>query len=522
MVAALPGGGEARPGQARWPAVAERSRPGATWSCGPAPAPARRSATWCPPSSPASGSSSPPPPRRCRTSWPAKDLPVPRRAPRPPVHLGGAQGPVQLRVRAAPGRGRPRGRLPTATASDPRAADRRPAGARRARRAGRPRRAGRHRRVGGHAPTPATGPSSPSSPSDAAWAAVSTTSRDCPGAARCPRGDRLLHRGGPGPGGRRPTSWWSTCTSTGSTWPATARSCPSTTSPSSTRRTCSTTSSRPPPASRSAPGGSRHLARLLRGILAEAGDHDHRRGRLRRRAVAGALGAPPRPAADRPAARRPGRRPGGRPAAGSRPRRRRCATSPTAPATTSSARAIRARQAATALLDDIDAVDRSPTTPTSCWSTGPEHAPALRLAPIDVAGLLRERAVVPPHRGADQRHPRAGLRAARSGCPSGPTSCSTSAARSTTRPTASSTAPPACPAPPNPGGPTPPSTSWPRSSRPRAGARSPCSPATGRWTAPSTRSATGCRTRCSPRATCPSRRSSSGSPASPRPACSPR
>src|SRR5690606_14336579 len=54
------------------------------------------------------------------------------------------------------------------------------------------------------------------------------------------------------------------------------------------------------------------------------------------------------------------------------------------------ARAIRARQAATALLDDLDAV-ASPAGDQVLFVTGPEHAPALRLAPLDVADLLRER-----------------------------------------------------------------------------------------------------------------------------------
>ena len=54
------------------------------------------------------------------------------------------------------------------------------------------------------------------------------------------------------------------------------------------------------------------------------------------------------------------------------------------------ARAIRARQAATALLDDLDAVC-APTDAHVLFVTGPEHATTLRLAPLDVAGLLRER-----------------------------------------------------------------------------------------------------------------------------------
>lgn len=55
-----------------------------------------------------------------------------------------------------------------------------------------------------------------------------------------------------------------------------------------------------------------------------------------------------------------------------------------------SARALRARQAATALVDEIDAVAQ-PDEAQVLWVTGPDNAPALRLAPIDVAGLLRAR-----------------------------------------------------------------------------------------------------------------------------------
>ncbi len=87
-------------------------------------------------------------------------------------------------------------------------------------------------------------------------------------------------------------------------------------------------------------------------------------------------------------------------------------------------------------------------------------------------------AVVAPHRGADERDARVRASVPTSGCRSRPVTCWMSAARSTTRPTASSTARSVCRGRPTPGGPTPPSTSWPCSSTPRAGAPSPCSPAT--------------------------------------------
>ena len=53
-------------------------------------------------------------------------------------------------------------------------------------------------------------------------------------------------------------------------------------------------------------------------------------------------------------------------------------------------RAVRARQAATALLDDLDAV-AAPDDAHVLFVTGPEHALSLRLAPLDVAALLAER-----------------------------------------------------------------------------------------------------------------------------------
>jgi ATP-dependent DNA helicase DinG len=55
-----------------------------------------------------------------------------------------------------------------------------------------------------------------------------------------------------------------------------------------------------------------------------------------------------------------------------------------------SARAVRARQAATSLLDDIDAI-AEPRDDQVLFVTGPERSPLLRLAPLDVAALLRDR-----------------------------------------------------------------------------------------------------------------------------------
>ena len=52
-----------------------------------------------------------------------------------------------------------------------------------------------------------------------AWAMVSTTARECPGAFRCPSGGTASPRT-PGPAPPRPTWWWSTPTCTAPIWPA--------------------------------------------------------------------------------------------------------------------------------------------------------------------------------------------------------------------------------------------------------------------------------------------------------------
>lgn len=53
------------------------------------------------------------------------------------------------------------------------------------------------------------------------------------------------------------------------------------------------------------------------------------------------------------------------------------------------AKATRARLAATALIDDLDAVSRANDTQV-LWVEGTETSPALRLAPVDIAGLLQD------------------------------------------------------------------------------------------------------------------------------------
>ena len=422
----------------------------------------------------------------------AKDLPFLEQHARPPVHVGRPQGPVELRVRAAPGRGgaapdRSRGRRCCGRRVRGDGA-RRPARARRAGRAGRPRRARHHRRVGRPPRSPATGPSSTSSPARRHGRRSAPTSRDCPGAARCPRGDRCFAEAARDRAAEADVVvvnlhlYGLDLASDGAILPE--HDVAVIDEAHLVDDIISATAGVELGAGRFT-----HLARLLRGILAEAGD-----------TIAGvtdsgpscssALVGPPRPAPDRPAARRrwPARWP-------------------------RSAAAVEAALTALrgipdGLGDDVHG-PRHPgppgrhrparrhrrgrparPTPTSCSSPGPSTPPPSGWRPLDVAGLLARAALVASHRRADQRHPARRASAPTSACPSGPTSCSTSAARSTTRPTASSTARPASPAPPIPAGPTPPSTSWRRSSRPRAGAPWRCSPATRPWTAPSTPCAT--------------------------------
>jgi ATP-dependent DNA helicase DinG len=227
----------------------------------------------------------------------------------------------------------------------------------------------------------------PEEPDEATWAAVSTTSRDCPGARRCPRGadcfaeaarDRAaaadvvvvnLHLYG------------LDLASDGAVLPEHDVTVIDEAHVVDDIISATT-------GVEVGPGRFTHLGRLLRGILAEAGDtisgvHDsagvltgalapHREQRLTvplPDALTGALAALRRRVEQAQAALR---------------------NIPDSAADDVTARAVRARQAATALLDDLDAVSE-PGDEHVLFVTGPEHAPALRLAPLDVAGLLRDR-----------------------------------------------------------------------------------------------------------------------------------
>jgi ATP-dependent DNA helicase DinG len=227
----------------------------------------------------------------------------------------------------------------------------------------------------------------PEEPDEATWAAVSTTSRDCPGARRCPRGadcfaeaarDRAaaadvvvvnLHLYG------------LDLASDNAILPE--HDAVVIDEAHLVEDTISSTAG-----IEVGPGRFTHLGRLLRGILAEAGTTvtgvteagsvvteaigSHREQRLT---------APlPDPVTDALTLAR------SRVTAALDALR----NIPDDATDDASARALRARQAATALVDEIDAVTH-PNDAQVLWVTGADHAPVLRLAPIDVAGLLRAR-----------------------------------------------------------------------------------------------------------------------------------
>jgi ATP-dependent DNA helicase DinG len=224
-------------------------------------------------------------------------------------------------------------------------------------------------------------------PSEAAWAAVSTTSRDCPGAARCPRGDRCFAEAARDRAALADIVvvnlhlYGLDLASDGAILPE--HDVTVIDEAHVVEDVISATTGVEIGAGRFT-----HLARLLRGILAEAGDTTagvadsgsvltsalvpHRDQRLTAPlpdALAGALAAVRRRVEAAQVALR---------------------GVPEGAGDDVQARAIRARQAATALLEEIDAVS-APTDAHVLFVTGPEHAPTLRLAPLDVAGLLRER-----------------------------------------------------------------------------------------------------------------------------------
>jgi len=222
-------------------------------------------------------------------------------------------------------------------------------------------------------------------PSEATWMAVSTTSRDCPGARRCPRGDECfaerardiaaeadvvvvnLHLYGLGlatGGGMIPEHDVVVIDEAHVLDDVISASC----------------------GMEIGPGRFSHLGRLLRGILADAGttvtDVDgagsvlgdvllpHRGRRLTAPLpdeVATALAAVRERIVRAQAA---------------------LANLPEDAPGDAAARALRARQATSVLIDDLD-VAANPSTSQVVWVEGPERSPVLRVAPLDVATLLQ-------------------------------------------------------------------------------------------------------------------------------------
>jgi ATP-dependent DNA helicase DinG len=255
----------------------------------------------------------------------------------------------------------------------------------------------------------------PDEPSESTWAAVSTTSRDCPGARRCPRGTECFAEAARGRAAAADLVvvnlhlYGLDLASDGAILPE--HEVVVIDEAHVVEDTISATAG-----IEIGPGRFTHLARLLRGILAEAGDTIAGigdAGSMLTAAIGGLrdqrIKAPiPADVATTLATVR-----------------NRVVQAQTAlrgipddATDDASARAIRARQAATSLLEEIDAV-AEPNDAQVLWVTGPEYAPALRLAPIDVAGLLKARlwsqraavltsatlpAGIGPHLGLPQRN----------------------------------------------------------------------------------------------------------------------
>ncbi|HKH04489.1 MAG TPA: ATP-dependent DNA helicase [Acidimicrobiales bacterium] len=227
----------------------------------------------------------------------------------------------------------------------------------------------------------------PEEPDETTWAAVSTSARDCPGARRCPRGGQCFAEMARDRAAEADVVvvnlhlYGLDLATDNAVLPE--HDVVVIDEAHVVEDTISATSG-----VEIGPGRFTHLSRLLRGILAEAG--------ATVTGVADAAGvltsaigprrdqrltAPlPVPVAD-----------------AIQLARSRCTAAlealrhiPDDASDDATARAVRARQAATALADELEAVSH-PTDAQVLWVTGPEHAPALRLAPIDVAALLDAR-----------------------------------------------------------------------------------------------------------------------------------
>jgi ATP-dependent DNA helicase DinG len=222
-------------------------------------------------------------------------------------------------------------------------------------------------------------------PSEAAWAAVSTTARECPGAHRCPRGDDCFAEAARARAAEADVVvvnqhlYGLDLASDGAILPD--HDVAIIDEAHQVDDIISATAGVELAAGRFA-----HLARNLRGILADAGDTITRvgdAGGLLTDALAGhrdeRLVTPlPSDLADTLVRLR------------SRVEEAVAAlrSIPDDATDDATARAVRARQAATSLLDDIDAVAQ-PGEGHVLFVSGPERAPTLRLAPLDVAPLLQ-------------------------------------------------------------------------------------------------------------------------------------
>ncbi len=222
-------------------------------------------------------------------------------------------------------------------------------------------------------------------PSDTAWAAVSTTSRDCPGARRCPRGDECFAEKARAKAGQADVVvvnlhlYGLDIASGGAILPDhdVAVIDEAHVLDDVVSATCGIEI-----------GGGRfgHLSRMLRGILAEAGqtltDLDGASDLLADAILPEMGNRLTAPLPDDVATALVSVR--------ERVSRAQAALANLPDDITDdvSSKALRARQAATALLDDLDTLSK-PAESDVVWVEGNDRYPVLRLAPLDVAGLLR-------------------------------------------------------------------------------------------------------------------------------------
>jgi ATP-dependent DNA helicase DinG len=222
-------------------------------------------------------------------------------------------------------------------------------------------------------------------PSEAAWAAVSTTARDCPGAHRCPRGDDCFAEAARARAAEADVVvvnqhlYGLDLASDGAILPD--HDVAIIDEAHQVDDIISATAGVELAAGRFA-----HLARTLRGILADAGDTITRVGDAGGLLTEALLGhrderlVTPLPTDLADTLVRLRNRVEEAVAA--------LRSIPDDATDDATARAVRARQAATSLLDDIDAVAQ-PGEGHVLFVSGPERAPTLRLAPLDVAPLLQ-------------------------------------------------------------------------------------------------------------------------------------